>query len=453
MRQSAGSAGRAGFFVAGMVSELVIFAAAVVWLSLLPSTGNGQDWEPTPGAVQYVYQRGVPHTDAQGRLLMSYDPQRSFLPRGIYHALIGTFYGRTYSLAPFKPAGFNFVHVFEKIRLGEIIPAAEEEGLQVVYHNPTMEEVAQYAGSPRLLGWYLDEEPTGRYWGQDMEGHFQEFQQRRAQIKQIDPVHPVFPLDVAAGILEPRTQWWLRWAAAGDISVHDNYTILDGTTTIADHKGIPATLKMALSATGEKLPLWLVVQAHLTRKRVQRQLQIPTPQQERCMIYTAIIHGATGIWVFAYDSFVMRNALSMGVSPDPVEDTGGAKEERYLATEENIRQSRELWQALTRINGELETLKPVIFSPTAPIAYSVSVQGAHASDAPIRCLLKRFEKDYYLFAANVDGQPIRAKLDFPRTIRRLDPLFDPRPPTKVEGQTLYDSFEPWGVRIYKLDFG
>ena len=55
-------------------------------------TGNYRGdctWGPVPGAVQTIYQGGVPHTDRHGAPLTDYDPARSFLPTVLYMALAG----------------------------------------------------------------------------------------------------------------------------------------------------------------------------------------------------------------------------------------------------------------------------------------------------------------------------------------------------------------------------
>ena len=41
--------------------------------------------------------------------------------------------------------------------------------------------------------------------------------------------------------------------------------------------------------------------------------EMPSARQVRCMTYTAIIHGATGIIDFAFDSQVTRNGDVVGI--------------------------------------------------------------------------------------------------------------------------------------------
>lgn len=442
---------RSKFPLSWLVSALLLGGVAVAVLLIASDRSQSDDFQLITGAAQYIYQQGVPHTDAQGRLLGSYDPDQSFLPRGLYHTVVGNFYGRQYSLAPLQQAGFNCFHLWEGIRVTEVISEAEQEDLQVIIHNPRPEEVAQFADSDRILGWYLDEEPTGKYWGQDMDGKFAEFQQRYQEIRQVDTTHPIFPLD-ASTILSPRTQWWLKWNDAGDLSAHDNYPFKPGTYTLDTARGVPASIGMALRATGEKKPVWFLAQGFANDGRKGTQWVMPTPQQMRCQTYTAFIHGATGILYFTYDSWMTRNAGIMGVAPDPPADYGTGPQERYLANQMQINRSQALWQTLRQLNQELAELKPVLFAPTDRMMYRVYVRGPHVSDAPLRALLKECNGEYYLLAVNLEGQPLQARFEFPRFLESAEMRFSDRPLDQIDTLTLTDSFDAWDVRIYKLDF-
>ena len=46
--------------------------------------GRSVAWTPLPSAVQKIYTSGVPHTDRNGRPLMAFDKDKSFLPLILY---------------------------------------------------------------------------------------------------------------------------------------------------------------------------------------------------------------------------------------------------------------------------------------------------------------------------------------------------------------------------------
>lgn len=54
---------------------------------------------------------------------------------------------------------------------------------------------------------------------------------------------------------------------------------------------------LAASINNESKPIWLCVQAFEGSKWL-----MPTPREMRAQVYTALIHGATGIIYFAMDS-------------------------------------------------------------------------------------------------------------------------------------------------------
>ena len=61
-------------------------------------------------AVQIIYRNGVPHTDRQGRLLTTFNPEKSFFQIGMWGApLPGKYYDSECDWAVLKSAGFNTV--------------------------------------------------------------------------------------------------------------------------------------------------------------------------------------------------------------------------------------------------------------------------------------------------------------------------------------------------------
>ena len=440
------------------VWTLTLAGAALLFLA--PTDGQGAGFENLPGAVQHVYEGGVPQTDAQGRLLTGYDPAKSFLPIGLYHAITGTFKGYTYSLAPAQALGCNFVHLAEMVRPAQALAEANQYGLQLVIHNPKPQEVAHFATSPRLLAWYLNEEPTTHFWANHTEEiELARFRERMAAIKAVDTMHPVLLFDTAT-FSGPMRDAWVAWNGVGDVSSHDNYPLYTpesykipgGWRSINTARGIPASVSLAVEATGGHKPIWFVVQAHCTDGRRGPTTVFPTAAQERCMVYTAFIHGATGIWYYCYDSFFTRLAGNMGISPTPQADYGGDEPKRMLAPPEQLQTSQRLWGDVVAINHELAQLKPVLLSPTAAMNYTVGIKGQHFSPVPLRCLLKQVGNEYYLIAANTDDTPLEVKFEFPRFVNHAEVMFDPRAPSHLEAQAITDAFPAWGVRIYHLTF-
>ena len=391
------------------------------------------------GAVQMMYRAGVPHTDAQGNPRQRYD-STSFFPRCLYHAIPG-------SLRSIRDAGFNCVHTYEGIPMEGIMEELRSEGLQLLKHWPTDEEVATFASDPSILGWYLDEEPTHRTFlemaktgnSNLMSERYQTYLARKAAIKAIDPRHPVFPLE-SGWIPRGYEEWWERWNRSGDVLVYDHYPL---EPDARDIEALADRLSLAVRISEGKRPVWLTVQAYAGDRGV-----LPTPEQLRGMVFTAIIHGATGIIEFAYDSWVTRTWDVVGISPDPAPHYEG----RGAATVMERKQSRALWRGATELNSELRRLTPVILSPTADLPYAVHYSGESRTRGPIRTMLKATPEGYTLFASNIERTSLGARFQFLSDIASVRRIGQDGSATPLasEGGGFRDRFGAFGVGIYEI---
>ncbi len=423
-------------------------------LSLVGLTACSTVPEPDPGvAVQKIYRSGAPHTDARGTTRFSYDTQLSFFPIGLYHALNGTHFGRSYDFSLLKDARFNLIHYWEGQKLAEVIGPARAAGLQLMVPEPTLAEVRQFHNDPAIWGWYLDEEPSGRYAPDTHSAKLANFAQRRNAIHQLDPRRPVFSLDKPA-MDDGRRVNWLRWIGASDIVAYFNYPVLTAEPfrTLDTVRGIPRSLSLAVKASAERKPVLLVVQNFTSTVG----WGWPSPRDLRAMTYAALVHGATGIMYFAYDSFVTRDGEVIGMAPDPVADYGptpdfdNSGKPPLLATEQDLAASRSLWHATLALNAELHALASAILSPTAATDYEVAVTGKAVSPAPIRTLLKEHNGRWTLIAVNLDDAALRARITFPVPLQRVDRLFDKHAPPTVSGGSIEDDFGPFAVRVYAI---
>jgi hypothetical protein len=270
---------------------------------------------------------------------------------------------------------------------------------------------------------------------------YETYLSRKAAIKAIDPHHPVFPIE--SGWIPPGHQdWWERWNTSGDVLVYDHYPLELDTPDI---EVLADRLSLAARINEEKKPVWLTVQAYAGNRAV-----LPTPEQLRGMVFTAIIHGATGIISFTYDSWVTRVWDVVGISPDPVPDYDG----RGAATPEQRSQSRALWHGATALNAELRRLTPLILSPTADLPYAVHYSGQSKTRGPIRTMLKSTKEGYTLFAANIERAALGARFQFPSeiaSVRRLEPNGSATT-LAPDGGVFRDRFGPFGVGVYEIRF-
>ena len=385
------------------------------------------EWTLKRYAVQTFYKAGTPHTDRSGKYLDAYNKRSSFFPIVMYHASYTDRGNGITGLADLVSAGFNTAYLCwgDDPVVGE--PIARKTGMQLVVQYPLNDQIRALKDSPTLLAWYLNEEPAMNLGTPKIAEEFEYFQRRYKEIKAIDPNHPVLAVDGAWTIGSPEgREWWIKWNTAGDVSCHDNYPIRpDDAKTLSSSVGIPESVSLAVSANQQKKPVWLCVQAHCYLDPTWPCSQ-PTVAQQRCMVYAAIIHGATGIMYFGMDADTLRNGGCIGIAPDPKPVYAIQKKEAVSATPLQLQRSKDLWNQVVAINKQIALLRPSILSPTANMHYDVYTNAnlPSVSTNPIRTLLKTDPSGgYNLLLANIDATEQHVKIRFPGSKITIKELF------------------------------
>jgi hypothetical protein len=444
------------------------FAVTACFVAILPAYGqdaqSSLDKMREFNAIQTVYHRGVPHTDRRGRPMMKYSPEQSFFQIGVWGNPFGDIYGVRYDLSVLKEAGFNTMWPWPMRSLGEQLEAGRQAALQVVAMGHLSEaDAAKFKDHPNWLGNVWHDEPTGSFWGKDMEGKFREFQAYKAKINAAAPGVAVFVNDVP-WITAPATSWWVKWNTAGDVSCHDNYPIMNRkyrARSIGDeeHKtGIPASVGLAVAVNNEQKPVWCIGGAFEVRGHGGFPFRMATPMQLRAEVYAALIHGATGIIYFCWDTYVCRDGDVMGMSPDPKVmylDPGPGKPKASPAKPMEIAESKALWMAASQINKEIHELTPSLLSPTVDekVKYTVHVSGSSISDTPVRCLLKPLGNNaFVLLTVNLDDAVLNVACEFASGLKSVEPMFENRLPYELKpGEKRFaDLYEPFDVHVYRI---
>lgn len=407
------------------------------------------DWKTNPDGIQRIYLNGVPHTDRNGQPMMKYDAAKSFLPISIYHAVETENSGITYRLSDLVKGGFNSAFAWPGHGAVPLAKSAAAAGLQMIFWNPSEEEVKELVNNPSVLGYCMDDEPIGHLGG-DLEERFKKMEERRDAIRKIDKKHPIFLVD-AGWIRPPATSWWIKLNTWGEISSHDNYPINGKNLSLSHEQGIPETVALAVGSNKEQKPVWFVAQNHEWIEATFNNV-FPSVTQQRCMVYTSLIHGATGIVHFALDSFVTRDGRVVGIAPNPLPKYSVGT----VATNSQLRQSRDMWHATIELNAELKELTPSLLSPTADIPYEVALdtKWTPITRDPIRTLLKHNPAGgYTLLLANVDSAPQHVRVRFPGKNYKMTEHFNP--PGAAQNERKDDSFDflsvPYDVRVFQID--
>lgn len=429
-----------------------------VRLEFVPEN-NAQARVPGSEAVQMIYTAGVPHTDKNGRPLMQFKPDESFLQLGIWGNPIGETWGTQYDLKVLTEAGFNTMWPWPGRAPDDLLEQGRTAGLQVILMHPIADDVLiKIKDHPNLLGNVWSDEPTGNFWGKDMEGQYKAFQEYKAKVNRLAPHLLAFVNDVP-WITPPATEWWTKWNTAGDVSCHDNYPIKHSarTQTIS---AIADTVGLAAEVNHQKKPVWLIVGAFEQPGTGGTTFRFPTPMQLRACIYAGLIHGATGICYFTWDTYVCRDGNVIGMSPEPkVAYVPNPQRDGYThptpATPAQLIASRSQWMMAVQVNRELRELTPSILSPTVDAKaceYSVST-GLGRTEHPIRCLLKpHADGGYVLFTVNVEDSEETARFHFGAKLATVEKMFENQSalPLIADGRAFEDHFEPFEVHVYRM---
>lgn len=230
-----------------------------------------------------------------------------FFPLGAYHV-------RQEDLAAIKAGGMNVGIPFTGTYppgwsrpsdgVGYIEKCAAE-GIMGVAIGGNAEALKHYRGQPDVLFWYLDDEPNGP--GRQPEDILKRWADWSAQ----DPTHPYF-------LLHNTPVHFLRYAPACDIFATDPYPV--HSQPQADLNHVARYTEGAVTAVFDHKPVWVALQCYTVRavseagKSQNGIPRLPTPEELRCMSYTALACGARGLLYYAYDDTYYNNGRIRGVN-------------------------------------------------------------------------------------------------------------------------------------------
>ncbi len=269
--------------------------------------------------------------------------------------------------------------------------------------------VAAYRDHPALLAWYLNDELPHALVPQ-LEDYY-----RRVQIA--DPSHPCF-------IVLCNRHELPHFPQTTDILGVDPYPIPKESVT-----RVSSFVMQAQSAVRGTQPVWLVPQAfawyqynsknpdrgHVPTAEELETGRAPTYEEERCMTYLGLVHGAKGLIYYCY--------YDLRVLP----------------------QYQQMWGWMKSIAEEVTTLAPVLLSTERPGDWNVTPK-----DTPIESTLMLREGVLYLLAANPTRSARKGGFDVRRrAATEVKVLFENRCLPCTKGR-FEDEFAPLAVHVYAL---
>lgn len=239
--------------------------------------------------------------------------------------------------------------------------------------------VTSFKDHPALIAWYLNDELGTELVPQMLE-HYR-------RMCELDPGHPTFIVHFVKDALAP-------FVPTTDILGIDVYPIPNRPITrVSDMADAGA------KATEGLKPVWMVLQAFAWyqyrepedpkatgRGRIPTESELrtgraPTRQEERCMTYLALTHGAKGIIYYCY--------YDLRVLP----------------------QYKEMWAWMKEIGREVKDLSPVLLMGKR---LPVECEG---DGGAIHSLLLEHEGSWYLLAVNGEQKSVRCRFRLPEVPR------------------------------------
>lgn len=324
------------------------------------------------------------------------------------------------ALAELKAAGFNLMHTYSVARnedFRELYAAARKHGMMMFVapesgnNNPdaasALATVVQECNEPTLLSWYLADDTAGWI-------GVEELRRVHQAIRDVDPYHLTVQADAARSYPDYVNSTVAFLPEIYPIRSQAGNHVAD---VIRDMK----TVQEAWRRAGHKTPVWAIIQ-DFEGWGWQR---FPTDEEERCMVYLALIHGAQGMTWYTY---AYRDDKH-GAPWDP-----------------------QKWAYLKRIAGELSSLSQVFTSAETPGAVTGKVTAGPAQgdlDYPsLNLRLYTWQGQRYLLAANSAYEPITAEIKAPGLKTGAEVLFENRRVNATAGK-LVDEFAPLAVHVYR----
>ncbi|MEI6501461.1 MAG: hypothetical protein WCP21_10620, partial [Armatimonadota bacterium] len=298
--------------------------------------------------------------------------------------------------------------------LNDVYPAAkyfDKKTWEGVSGNQNIADavVKAYRDHPALLAWYLNDE-LPRSMAPELTDYY-------GKVRDGDPNHPCYIVLCTPPELKyfPQTT---------DIMGVDPYPIPSSPVT----KVSEWTEEAVASVKGHK-PTWIVPQAFAwyqynpegsSRGRIPTAEELktgrmPTYEEERCMTYLALVHGAKGLIYYCY--------YDLRVLP------------HY----------QEIWGWMKKIGAEVKALTPLWLSPA-----SANKARLEPASAPIHSLLKRAGGHEYLVAVNAGSAPCAVTFDLRHKLPSAVKVLFEDATMQTDGQKLTASFKPLEVHVYDL---
>ena len=331
----------------------------------------------------------------------------------------------------FKDAGINlFIGLWEGPTEEQLV-ALREAGMPVICDQNAVG--LKHLDDPTIVAWMHGDEPDNAQddgkggWGPPVlpEKIVADYQRIRAA----DPSRPVM-LNLGQGVAwdgwygrgvrSRHPEDYAEYMKGGDVISFDIYPVVHDSPEV---KGklelVPFGVDRLRQWSGDRKLVWNCIEC----TRISNANVKPTPAQVRSEVWMALIHGSMGLIYFVHQ--FAPNFIEAGLLADD-----------------------EMTAGVTALNKQIQSLAPLLNSPSLPEAASVV---SSVAEVPIDLMVKRHEGATYLFAAAMRDGATRGSFEVKGLAgaAKVEVLGESRTLEARDGK-FADEFEGYGVHLYKV---
>jgi len=332
----------------------------------------------------------------------------------------------------YRRAGFNtFVGLWRGPTQNQL-EQLKAAGMKVICHQNKL--ALKYIDDPIIIGWMHGDEPdnaqslgNGKGYGPPIKP--QKIIDDYRKIRSADPTRPVL-LNLGQGVAwdgyygrgvrTNHPEDYLEYVKGCDIVSFDIYPAVHSKPEVAGNLWYVARGVERLNKWTDGIkPVWNCIEC----TRINNKQAKATPKQVKCEVWMSLIHGSMGIIYFVHEWQPKFN------------------ESALLSDEEML-------SAVTEINQQINNLAPVLNSPTIDAGVSVLSEN---KNVPVAVMAKKYKGARYLFAVGMrDGKTTATftARDL-KGNRAVEVLGENRTILSEDG-VFRDSFEAWGVHLYRI---
>jgi len=332
----------------------------------------------------------------------------------------------------YRRAGFNTFVGLWKGPTQDQIEQLKRAGMKVICHQNKL--ALKYIDDPTIIGWMHGDEPDnaqslgkGKGYGPPIKP--QKIIDDYNKIRRADSTRPVL-LNLGQGVAwdgyygrgvrTNHPEDYREYVKGCDIASFDIYPAAHSKPEVAGNLWYVARGVERLNKwTDGKKPVWNCIEC----TRINNKQTKATPKQVKCEVWMSLIHGSMGIIYFVHEWQPKFNESAL------LSDPG-------------------MLLAVAEINKQINTLAPVLNSPTIDAGVSVLSEN---EDVPIAFMAKKYKDARYLFAVGMRDGKTTATFTAPalKGDRTVEVLGENRTILSANG-IFRDSFEAWDVHLYRI---